>query len=124
MSSMQKEGVIGPNGRTVEENISAIGGYTDWKSLNISEESGAHIVDGYFVVDAKWPGYVVKDVMNLSSEATATFIAQSARGSENTITISELSRTGLLPAITKIKVSGTSDNLLLFCQEDNSVRFV
>ena len=110
-------GRIGRGTQTADENISAMAGWHTIKALDISGETGDHVVDGYFVVDKKWAGLVCREVMNTHAETEATVIFKTPAGDEVSIKVKAGERSGILPALVSIKKIGTSDDLYLFCQK-------
>ena len=114
------EGALSLQSVSLKEAVVSMADFFDFYNLDISGEVGKdHIVDGYLIVKDKWDKCVAKAFHNTNASTTATIIVQTSQGgdADKTIKVSAEGYTPKLPAITKIKVSGTSDNLVVFVQK-------
>lgn len=113
------EGALSLQGVSLKEAVVSMADFFDFYNLDISGEAGDHIVDGYLIVKDKWDKCVAKAFHNTNASTTATIIVQTSQGGgvDKTIKVSAEGYTPKLPAITKIKVDGTSDDLVVFVQK-------
>jgi hypothetical protein len=97
--------------------IASAADWFDMHDLDISGEAGDHVVGGYLVVTDWKTGQLCKGFHNHGS-SVATIIVKTAQGGVDVpIRLDAGGFSGKLPAITHIKVAGTSDDLTVFCQK-------
>ena len=113
------EGALSLQSVSLKEAVVSMADFFDFYELDISGESGDHIVDGYLIVKDKWDKCVAKAFHNTNASTTATIIVQTSQGGDvdKTIKVPAEGYTPKLPAITKIKVAGTSNDLVVFVQK-------
>lgn len=99
--------------QTLEANANKYAGY----NLDISGESGDHIVGGYLIVDTWKSGEVIVDIHNHNTAGAAAIIAVDSLDNEFTIGLAAGGFSGRLPLIAKLKVTGTDDDLTVFTQK-------
>jgi hypothetical protein len=118
---------MAPNGGNVEFVAASVEGMLarmsdvySMHSLNISGESGAHVAAGFLRVPAWKTGEYAHAFHNPSTEAAVTIIVKNRAESgaaEVTITLGPSQFTPKLPRIEYIKVSGTSNGLVVLTQK-------
>ena len=104
------EGDISPTGsEDMKRNIASMSGWYD--AANLSIQALADIV-----VETTYPGMALKQFGNKGS-GVATIVCTTARGTSLTVKCLVGQTTGMLPKITNITKSGTSDDLVLYFQK-------
>jgi hypothetical protein len=116
---MSYEGKLQTERTSADYGIASMSDWYDMKPLSISGESGSHIGGGYLVVSTKWEGCVVKGFHNAHATTDAAIIVKTAQDSavDKTIRLASQGYSPKLPAISHIKVTGTSDDLIVFLQK-------
>jgi hypothetical protein len=117
---MKGGNIEAPWGR-VEQILSQMANYYNSYNLSISGIAGDYLTAGYLDVSGLWKsGEYVYQIHNAgSAEATVIYSNWTAdgKGDDVTIKLAQNQFSGKLPPIRYIKVSGTSDSLVVFTQK-------
>ncbi len=117
---MKGGNVEAPWGR-IDQILTQMANYFNSYNMSISGIAAGNLVGGYLDVFGLWkPGELVYQIHNAgSAEATIIYSNWTAdgKGDDVTIKLAQNQFSGKLPPIRYIKVSGTSDSLVVFTQK-------